>query len=80
MTTTPLPTLLDTADAATYCGVRPATLRVWRLRYGMTPWRTRSGANLYALDELAEVLAQRVGDDAGFAPPPPSYLDVLTSA
>jgi hypothetical protein len=60
--TTSLPTLLDAADAATYAGVRPATLRVWRLRYAMTPWRTRSGANLYALDELAEVLARRVGD------------------
>ena len=62
MTTTPLPTLLDTADAATYAGVRPATLRVWRLRYGLTPWRSRSGANLYDLAELAEVLARRVGE------------------
>ena len=62
MTTTPLPKLLDAADAATYAGVRPATLRVWRLRNGMTPWRSRSGANLYALDELAEVLARRVGE------------------
>lgn len=64
--TTTLPTLLD---AATYCGVRPATLRVWRLRYGMTPWRTRSGANLYDLTELAEVLARRVGDDASVPVP-----------
>jgi hypothetical protein len=29
------------------------------------PWRSRSGANLYDLAELAEVLARRVGDDAG---------------
>jgi hypothetical protein len=29
------------------------------LRYGMTPWRSRSGANPY---DLAEVPARRVGD------------------
>jgi hypothetical protein len=63
MRATPLPILLDTADAATYCGVRPATLRVWRHRYGLTPWRSRSGANLYALEELAELLARRAGDN-----------------
>ena len=62
VTTTPLPTLLVAADAATYTGVRPATLRVWWLRYRMTPWRSRSGANLYALHELAEVLARRAGE------------------
>ncbi|MBB3083426.1 hypothetical protein [Geodermatophilus sabuli] len=28
------------------------------------PWRRRSGVNLHALEELAEVLAQRAGDDA----------------
>jgi hypothetical protein len=43
------PTLLDAAAAATYAGARPATLRVWRLPYGMTPWHIRSGANLYDL-------------------------------
>lgn len=64
MTTAPLPTLLAAADAA-HPAVRPATLRVWRLRYRMTPWRTPSGANLHALDELAEVLARRLGEDAG---------------
>jgi hypothetical protein len=59
VTMTPGPTLLDAFDVATYAGARPATLRVWRLRYGMTPWRSRSSANLY---DLAEVLARRVGD------------------
>ncbi len=52
MTTRPLPTSLDAADAATYAGVQPSNLRVWRLRYGTTPSRSRSGANLYALDEV----------------------------
>ena len=52
MTTTPLPTSPDAAEAATYAGVRPSNLRVWRLRYGMTPSRGRSGTNLYALDEV----------------------------
>jgi hypothetical protein len=33
--TTP-PVLLPAADAATYAGVRPATLGVWRHRYGLT--------------------------------------------
>ena len=61
MTTTPLPTSLDAADAATYAGVRSSNLRVWRLRYGMTPSHSRSGAYLYALDGLAEVLARRAG-------------------
>lgn len=58
----PAPVLLDAADAATYAGVRPATLRVWRHRYGLTPHWSRDGANLYALDELAAVLARRAGD------------------
>ncbi len=61
-------------------GVRPATLRVWRLRYGMTPWHTRSGANLYDLAELADVLGRR---DAKVHPPAvtaPSHVDVLDAA
>jgi hypothetical protein len=45
MTATPATVLLDAADAAdaaAYCGVRPATLRVWRHRYGLTPhWDPR---------------------------------------
>jgi hypothetical protein len=33
----------------------------------MTAWCTRSGANLYSLDELAEMLARRAGEDVGDA-------------
>jgi DNA-binding transcriptional MerR regulator len=56
---TPPPLLLDTADAATYAGVKPATLRVWRHRYGLTAHR-RAGVTYYDLHELAAVLAARV--------------------
>ena len=56
--TTPPPTLLSAADAATYAGRRPATLRVWRHRYGLTRWGTAEGS-LYDLEELAAVLARR---------------------
>jgi hypothetical protein len=57
--TTAAPVLLDAEAAATYTGVPPATPRVWRHRYGMTAWTRPEGANLYALDELAEILARR---------------------
>lgn len=60
MTTSP-PVLLSAADAATYAGVRPATLRVWRHRYGLTRWGTVEG-NLYDLEELAAILARRDGE------------------
>jgi hypothetical protein len=56
--TTPTPVLLSAANAATSAGVRPATLRVWRHRYGLTSWGTVEG-NLYDLEELVAVLAQR---------------------
>jgi hypothetical protein len=59
--TTPTPVLLSATDAATYAGVRPATLRVWRHRYGLTRWGTVEG-NLYDLDELAAILARRAFD------------------
>jgi hypothetical protein len=52
------PLLLDPADAATYAGVKPATLRVWRHRYGLTT-RHRAGVTYYDLHELAAVLARR---------------------
>ena len=68
VTELPLAVLFDAADAATYAGVRMATLRVWRLRCRMTPWRTRSGANLYALEGLAEVLARRADGGTSGAP------------
>lgn len=58
VTATPLPTLLSAADAAIYAGVRPATLRVWRHRYGLTRWGTAEG-NLFGLEELAGVMARR---------------------
>jgi hypothetical protein len=61
VTTTP-PTLLDADTAATYVGVKPATLRVWRHRYGLTTWQARDGRNVYSLDELAAILAQRKRD------------------
>lgn len=53
---------LDTADAATYAAVKPATLRVWRLRYGLTTCR-RAGVTHYDLHELAAVLGARVTDE-----------------
>jgi len=59
--TTALPTLLTAADVATYAAVRPATLRVWRHRYGLTPWGTRD-RNLYDLEELSAILARRAGE------------------
>ncbi|HWU08871.1 MAG TPA: hypothetical protein VN520_21225 [Streptomyces sp.] len=58
---TPTPVLLSAAHAAAYAGVRPATLRVWRHRYGLTRWGTVEG-NLYDLEQLATVLARRAGD------------------
>lgn len=53
------PILLDTATAAVYADVAPATLRVWRLRYGLTKHLGDDGASLYDLAELADVLARR---------------------
>lgn len=58
MTTRPSPFLLRSDDAATYAGVKPATLRVWKLRYGLTSY-LRGGATFYDLHELAEVLEGR---------------------
>jgi hypothetical protein len=55
------PVVLSAANAAAYCGVKPATLRVWRHRYGLTPHRI-GGANVYDLEELAAVLARRAQD------------------
>jgi hypothetical protein len=61
------PVLLAVADAATYAGVRPATLRVWRHRYGLTRWGTVD-RNLYDLEELAAVMARRAPEvDGGLA-------------
>ena len=62
MTTVAPPVLLSAADAATYAGVQPVTLRVWRHRYRLTEHRSPAGTNLYALDELAEVLARRADE------------------
>ena len=59
--TTTATVLLDAADAATYAGMRPTTLRVWRHRYRLTPHWSPTGANLYDLAEVAEVLARRAG-------------------
>jgi hypothetical protein len=57
-----LPTAADAdADAADYAGVRPATLAVWRHRYGLEPRYTRGDRSLYSFDELAGVLARRAG-------------------
>lgn len=53
-----MPPLLTAADAATYAGVKPATLRVWRHRYGLATYR-RAGVTVYDLTELAAVLARR---------------------
>lgn len=53
------PLWLNATDAATYVGVKPATLRVWRLRYGLTTRRLSAGATHYDLHELAAVLAGR---------------------
>lgn len=52
------PFLLHRDDAATYAGVKPATLRVWRHRYGLTAHR-RAGETFYDLHELSEVLSRR---------------------
>jgi hypothetical protein len=57
----PRPVLLSAADAATYGGVRPATLRVWRHWYRLTR-RGTAERDLYDLDELAAILAPRAGD------------------
>ena len=62
VTTTSPPVLLTAVNAATYAGVRPATLRVWRHRYGLTPRWTGDGSSLYDFDELAAILARRAGD------------------
>lgn len=57
-TLAPLPIVLSASDAATYCGVLPATLRVWRHRYHLTPHHI-DGRSFYDLAELAAVLARR---------------------
>lgn len=54
----PTPLWLDPADAATYAGIKPASLRVWRLRYALTT-RRLGGVTHYDLHELAAVLAGR---------------------
>jgi hypothetical protein len=53
------PILLDVTTAAVYADVAPATLRVWRLRYGLTKHLADDGSTLYDLAELADVLARR---------------------
>lgn len=58
------PVLLEPDEAAVYAGVKVATLRVWRLRYGLTPYRRR-GVNLYDLHELAAVLERRTVHPSG---------------
>lgn len=60
--TAPTPVLLDADQAAHYANVQPATLRVWRHRYGLTRYGS-ARRSLYDLHELAEILATRgVGD------------------
>jgi hypothetical protein len=61
--TSPPTVLLSAAEAATYAGVLPATLRVWRLRYGLTR-HYRGRASLYDLAELAAVLERRASAGA----------------
>ena len=50
-------------DAATYAGIKPASLRVWKLRYGLTTARV-DGVTYFRMDELACVLESRVTGDA----------------
>lgn len=57
MTSTPV--LLDATTAAAYVGVAPATLRVWRLRYQLTPHRAADGSSRYDFAELAAILERR---------------------
>ena len=52
------PTLLDAPTAAVYAGVKPATLRAWKARYGLTT-HTIGGVTHYEMDELAAVLLRR---------------------
>lgn len=52
------PIWLNGTDAATYAGVKPATLRVWKLRHGLTTHRV-AGVTYFRLDELAAVLERR---------------------
>lgn len=63
MTSPRLPVPLCAADAATYAGVKPATLRVWKHRHGLATWR-REGITFYDLHELADVLKGRAGRGA----------------
>ncbi len=63
------PTLLDADTAATYAGVKPATLRVWRHRYGLTTWQARDGRTLHSLDELAAILGTRPPKPPKGSPP-----------
>lgn len=52
---TPRPVWLNGVDAATYAGVKPATLRVWKLRHGLTTARV-DGVTYFRLDELAALM------------------------
>jgi hypothetical protein len=54
------PPVLLTADAAVYAGVRLATLRVWRHRYGRTRRGTVEG-NHHDFPEPAAIMARRAG-------------------
>jgi hypothetical protein len=56
---TPRPVWLNGIDAATYAGIKPASLRVWKMRHGLTTHRV-AGVTYYRLDELAAVLERRV--------------------
>lgn len=52
------PVWLNPTDAAFYVGVKPATLRVWKVRHGLTTARV-GGVTYFRMDELADVLARR---------------------
>ena len=80
--TTPSATvLLDATDAAVYASAGPATLCVWRHRYRLTPHSSPTGANLYDLAELADVLARREAPaQPTVVASSPGWLDVLDRA
>jgi hypothetical protein len=80
MTVTPPPVLLPAVDPATYAGVEPATLRVWKHRYGLTAWQGRDGSNLYDMAKLAEIMAKRETGGRTETTTPPNHLDVLDAA
>lgn len=50
--------LLPPDLAALYADVQPATLRVWRHRYGLTTVQL-DGVTHYRMDELADLMRRR---------------------